>query len=67
MLGTITNVIAVTIGSITGILLGKKYTDEMRTITMHSLVLVTLILGMSMALQSMEGGLGATDFLVLIF
>ncbi|MHA1450497.1 MAG: DUF554 family protein [Candidatus Hodarchaeales archaeon] len=67
MLGTITNVIAVTIGSITGILLGKKYTDEMRTITMHSLGLVTLILGMSMALQSMEGGLGATDFLVLIF
>lgn len=67
MLGTIINVIAVTIGSTIGILVGRKYSEEMRTITMHSLGLITLILGMAMALQSIEGGLGATDFLVLIF
>ncbi|MHA2297699.1 MAG: DUF554 domain-containing protein [Candidatus Hodarchaeales archaeon] len=67
MIGTIINCIAVVIGASIGLVIGKFYNEEMRTITMYSLGFVTLILGMSMCLLTIPSGLGAGDFLVLIF
>lgn len=52
MTGTIINIVAVLIGGTIGTLLGARLPEKMRDTVMSGLGLVTLALGLSMALQS---------------
>ncbi len=52
MIGTLINVVAVLIGGTIGVLLGARLPDNMRITVMNGLGLITLVVGMSMALQS---------------
>ena len=64
MLGTIINCIAVIIGSFLGITLGKLYTEEMKEITTKVIGLITIIIGIQMALAS---PLTEVQFLIMMF
>jgi hypothetical protein len=52
MTGTVINIVAVLIGGTLGTLLGARLPEKMRDTVMNGLGLVTLVLGLSMALQS---------------
>ena len=65
MLGTIINCIAVIVGSLFGVTLGKYiFSEEMKEITIKSIGLLTLVLGMQMYLSYAVTEL---EFLVLMF
>lgn len=52
MTGTILNIVAVLIGSALGILLGGRMSDRIRQTVMSGLGLVTLVIGIQMALET---------------
>lgn len=52
MIGTIINIIAVLIGGTIGSVLGARLPDKVRDTVMNGLGLMTIVLGMDMALQS---------------
>jgi uncharacterized membrane protein YqgA involved in biofilm formation len=60
MFATYFNCIAVIIGSLLGLLLRSRIRDEFKSVVMSSSGLVTLVIGMSMAL-------GTNSYLILIF
>ena len=65
MLGTIINCTAVIIGSFLGVSIGKYFfSEEMKQITIKSISLLTIVLGMQMYLSY---SLTEMEFLVLIF
>ncbi|MHA1974732.1 MAG: DUF554 domain-containing protein [Candidatus Hodarchaeales archaeon] len=66
MLGTIINIITIIIGSFFGLTLGRFYTEKMKNITIKSLGLITVIIGIQMCINS-ERSLGSIEFLLLIF
>jgi uncharacterized protein len=49
--GTLLNVAAVLVGTTVGTLLGDRLPDRVRTIAMHGVGLVSLLIGIQMALQ----------------
>lgn len=51
-LGTIINIVTVLIGGSFGLLVGERLTDELERIVMNGLGLITLVIGISMALQT---------------
>ena len=59
-LGTLVNTLAVIVGSIVGLLLQRKFPENIRTICFQGLGLCTLLIGMQMALQ-------VRNILILIF
>jgi uncharacterized membrane protein YqgA involved in biofilm formation len=64
MLGTIINCIAVILGSLLGITLGKLYTEEMKEITTKAIGLITITIGIQMSLAS---SLTEVQFLIMLF
>lgn len=52
MKGTLFNTITVIIGSLLGVLIGKRFTERLNTMVMHALGLVTLLIGFKMALKT---------------
>ncbi len=52
MLGTVINIVAILTGGTVGTLLGNRLTEKTQTTMMHGLGLVTLLVGMDMALKS---------------
>ena len=50
-LGTLINVIAVIIGSVIGLLLGSRFPEKIKVIAFQSLGLISLLIGMQMALK----------------
>lgn len=50
-IGTLVNIIAVIIGSTIGLLLGNKFPDKIKSIAFQSLGLISLLIGMQMALK----------------
>lgn len=54
MIGTLINIVAVLVGGTLGTLLGARLPERMRDTVMHGLGLVTLLLGISLALQTNE-------------
>ena len=50
-LGTFMNIIAVIIGSVIGLLLGSRFPEKIKTIAFQSLGLISLLIGMQMALK----------------
>jgi uncharacterized membrane protein YqgA involved in biofilm formation len=65
MLGTIINCIAVILGSLVGVSIGKYvFSEEMKQVTIKSIGLLTIVLGMQMYLSY---SLTEMEFLVLIF
>ncbi|MHA2347065.1 MAG: DUF554 domain-containing protein [Candidatus Hodarchaeales archaeon] len=64
MLGTIINCVAVFIGSILGISLGNIFSEDMKKITITSVGLLTIVIGVQMFLSYT---LEETEFLVLLF
>jgi uncharacterized protein len=52
MIATVVNCISVVIGSLIGLLLHKKITEEFKTVVYTSVGLISLVIGMSMALES---------------
>ena len=52
MLGTLINIVAILIGGTAGTLLGNRLPKKTQTTVMHGLGLVTLLVGMDMALKS---------------
>ncbi|MBM4428971.1 MAG: DUF554 domain-containing protein, partial [Chloroflexi bacterium] len=52
MTGTILNVVTVLIGGSLGTLLGQRLPDRVRQTVLHGLGLVTIVVGLSMALQT---------------
>lgn len=52
MKGTLFNTTTVIIGSLLGILIGKRFTEKLNTMVMHALGLVTLLIGFKMALKT---------------
>lgn len=52
MTGTILNVVTVLIGGTLGTLLGQRLPDRVRQTVLHGLGLVTIVVGLSMALQT---------------
>lgn len=54
MVGTLINIGAVLVGGVLGTLLGSRLPERMRETVMHGLGLVTLLLGISLALQTNE-------------
>ena len=59
-LGTLVNTLAVVVGSLLGLLLQRKFPDNIRTICFQGLGLCTLLIGVQMALQ-------VENILILIF
>lgn len=59
MLAVIINCLAVIVGSLVGLAVGKRLSDNFRVVVFSSSGLVTLVMGIQMALQS-------TNFLVLL-
>lgn len=59
-IGTLVNALAVVVGSIIGLLLQRKFPENIRTICFQGLGLCTLLIGLQMALQ-------VEDILILIF
>ncbi|NHJ03016.1 MAG: DUF554 domain-containing protein [Candidatus Heimdallarchaeota archaeon] len=66
MIGTLINCGTVIIGSIIGLTLGRFYTEDMKTITIKSIGLLTLVIGIDMVLSSGRA-LGAWEFLTIMF
>jgi len=54
LVGTLINIGAVLVGGVLGTLLGSRLPERMRETVMHGLGLVTLLLGISLALQTNE-------------
>lgn len=52
MKGTLFNTTTVIIGSLLGVLIGKRFTERLNTMVMHALGLVTLLIGFKMALKT---------------
>ena len=52
MLGTVINIVTILIGGTVGTLLGNRLPEKTQATVMHGLGLVTLLVGMSMALKS---------------
>lgn len=52
MIGTIVNALAIIAGSLIGIMIGNRFSTKMRQIILQILGLITLVLGMQMALKS---------------
>lgn len=52
MIGTIVNALAIIAGSLIGIVIGNRFSTKMRQIILQVLGLITLILGIQMALKS---------------
>lgn len=52
MIGTIVNALAIIAGSLIGIVIGNRFSSKMRQIILQILGLITLVLGMQMALKS---------------
>lgn len=52
MKGTLFNTTTVIIGSLLGVLIGKRFTERLNTMVMHALGLVTLLIGFRMALKT---------------
>jgi hypothetical protein len=52
MIATVVNCISVVIGSLIGLFLHKKITDEFKTVVYTSIGLISLVIGMGMALES---------------
>ncbi len=52
MKGTLVNTATVIIGSLLGILIGVRFSEKLRTIVMHALGLVTLLIGFKLAFQT---------------
>ena len=52
MTGTLINIVAVLLGGTVGSLLGARLPDKIRDTVMSGLGLMTIVLGMGMALQS---------------
>ncbi|HLC87520.1 MAG TPA: DUF554 domain-containing protein [Patescibacteria group bacterium] len=50
-IGTFVNIIAVIIGSLIGLLLGSKFPEKIKVIAFQSLGLISLLIGMQMALK----------------
>ncbi len=65
MLGTIINCLAVITGSVIGLFIGRFYTEEMKDITIKGIGLITIIIALQAALQTMS--LKATDYILIIF
>ena len=65
MLGTIINCVAIIIGSLLGLVIGRYYTEEMKEITIRGLGLITVMISIQMAL--LTASLEAHDFIVIIF
>ena len=59
-IGTLVNTLAVLAGSLIGLLLQRKFPDNIRTICFQGLGLCTLLIGVQMALQ-------VANILILIF
>ncbi len=66
MLGTLINCCTVIIGSIIGLTIGRFYTEDMKTITIKGIGLLTLVIGIDMILSSGRP-LGAWEFLTVMF
>ena len=64
MIGTLINCIAVILGSLLGITLGKLYTEEMKEITTKAIGLITITIGIQMSLAFT---LSNSQFLVMMF
>ncbi len=65
MLGTIINCVAVILGTLIGITIGKTiFTDEMKHITITSIGLLTMLLGVEMFISY---NLSNVEFLILLF
>jgi uncharacterized protein len=54
MIATVVNAVAVIVGSLAGILLRKKIGEQFRTVVYSAVGLISLILGIKMALESRE-------------
>lgn len=52
MIGTIVNALAIIAGSLVGIIIGNRFSPKIRQIILQALGLITLVLGMQMALKS---------------
>ncbi len=52
MKGTFFNTATVIVGSLLGLLIGKRFTEKLNTMVMHALGLVTLLIGFKMALKT---------------
>ncbi len=65
MLGTIINCLAVIVGSVIGLIIGRFYTEEMKEITIRGIGLITIVIALQSSLQTMP--LTATDYLIVIF
>ena len=52
MKGTLVNTATVIIGSLLGILIGVRFSERLRTIVMHALGLVTILIGLKLALKT---------------
>ncbi len=50
--GTLINVAAVTVGGLAGTVLGNRLPEKMRTTVLHGLGLITLTIGISMAITT---------------
>jgi uncharacterized membrane protein YqgA involved in biofilm formation len=50
-LGSIVNALAIIVGSVAGLLLGRRYPDRIRSIVFQGLGLAVLLIGMQMALK----------------
>lgn len=51
MFGTLINIVAVVVGSMLGLTIGGRVTEKMRETILHGLGLVTVVIGMEMALN----------------
>ncbi len=65
MLGTIINCMAIIIGSLVGLIIGRFYTEDMKEITIKGIGLITIIIALQSALQTIP--LTATDYIIVIF
>jgi len=52
MKGTLVNTATVIIGSLLGILIGVRFSEKLRTIVMHALGLVTILIGLKLAFKT---------------
>jgi uncharacterized membrane protein YqgA involved in biofilm formation len=50
--GTLVNTATVIIGSLLGLLVGARFSEKLRTIVMHALGLVTLLIGLKLAFKT---------------
>lgn len=65
MLGTVINCLAVILGSTIGLVIGRFYTEEMKEITIRGIGLITIVIALQSALQTVS--LTATEYIIVIF